>query len=144
MPIKESLSNYKDSSKSIKLLKQKIELEKKLKSINSNLIEDRKSNLKIRCIGWLGSLRNGCGKLLYAKNLELIKIMSYERPYSCTGGDYHYLSEYQFECPKCKQINRFPLTKPNPNHWSSKSDGTRYEISEFIEYFGSTKEKYLS
>jgi hypothetical protein len=64
--------------------------------------------------------------------------MGYEPPYSCTGGDYWYESEKQYECPSCGERQRDPA----PHGWDDRQFDPR--IGELARYFKETVKEYRS
>ena len=92
--------------KTKKIEKKLKELEEKKKVLIEKLNEN-KSKTMIVCEGhYLWKDQKGCGKEFKIGDLTYIQTYCYEEPHGCTGGDYWFPSEGQFDCPECGIRNR--------------------------------------
>jgi hypothetical protein len=90
---------YKISEKYEELLKYKDELLKIVNTLTEDIKNECHENLKVVCSS--PRYQIGCGELLYAKNLTLIRNHHYIEPTGCMGGDYYVMSHFSFHCPHC-------------------------------------------
>lgn len=84
-----------------RILKQK-ELEKQILKLE-NVIKEKKSELL--SLKRKNSLLCKCNKWTRIDHLTLVQLLTYQRPYSCTEGDYWHLAGYNWKCPKCGAFN---------------------------------------
>lgn len=88
-----------------------ISLEKQKEDIIKKIDEKYKESLAIKCRGYQN--RDGCGKFIHNRDIELKEHYYYVSPTGCSGGDFHILDEYRFVCPECGVLNRFSVKIPS-------------------------------
>lgn len=86
-----------------------------------------------------------CNKNTRIKDIDLIDVMAYCEPYSCTGGDYWYHSEYNYICSHCDTKNRimfdsfYNIEWSKRDHYDANPEKIFFYKNRYYELFKSIK-----
>ena len=114
--------------KTKKILKKLDKLEEEKNKLMEKLHKNQ-SKVKVKCRGnFIDLSSDGCGEEFEIGDLTYIQTYTYVEPYSCTGGDYWFDSEGQWDCPNCGVRNRLYNQK--------ETQELKYRFKNIVEAHG--------